>query len=317
MDKKLKQEYVIAVDLGGSHVRVALVSSQGKIFGKLKEPTTKTGANAMAITQQIFRLIREALARADKSIAKNIRGIGIASCGPLNYKKGGPEHAPNLGFSFVPLVRPLEKEFSLPVKLLNDCNAAVLGEQRFDAGKGIENLVYITISTGIGAGVIANNALLFGKSGNAAEVGHFIVDTTYHLPCTCGKGVGHWEGYASGRNIPRFFKHWARMHGKKVNNELKTAKDIFAAGRAHDRVVQEFLGELSKINACAVSDIIAAYDPGLITFGGSVVFGNASVILQGIKRHMEHFLKPPIIKATSLGEDIALLGAASALFSKK
>ena len=317
MRKVLDEKYAIAVDLGGSHVRVALISSQGHILSKLKESTIKTGANGTVITRQISRLIHEVLATADQSVAKKIRGIGVASCGPLNYKKGGPEHSPNLGFPFVPLTGPLEKEFSLPVTLLNDCNAAVLGEQRFGAGKGIENLVYITISTGIGAGVIANNALLLGKSGNAAEVGHFIIDTNYDFPCSCGKGVGQWEGYASGRNIPQFFKHWARMHGKKINHELETAKDIFAAGRAHDRVAQEFFDELAKINARAISNIIAAYDPELITLGGSVVLHNSSVILGGIEKYVENYISVPPIMITKLKEDITLFGVTVTFFDKK
>jgi glucokinase len=203
----------------------------------------------------------------------------------------------------------------MPVSLLNDCNAAVLGEQAYGAGRGKQNIVYITISTGIGAGVVAGGALLLGRGGNAAEVGHFIVDTAYNLPCLCGKGKGHWERYASGAGMPVFFRHWAHEHGRKINRASVCAKDIFEAARAGDPPAREFLDEVSKINARGISNVIAAYDPQIITLGGSVTLSNGKIILAGIKKYIDRFLKPPVIMITPLGEDISLVGAAAAIYN--
>lgn len=300
----------IAADLGATNMRVALVSASGKVIAKLSEPTVKTGENGMAVTRQIIRMIH----KMRDAHPPKIIGIGIASIGPLDYQRGGPVRSPNVPFAFIPLIKPLRHVFDLPVLLFNDTNAAALGEYRFGAGKGKKNIVYITLSTGIGAGVIADGKLLLGKSGNAAEVGHVTVDTRYNLPCTCKKGDGHWEAYASGRNIPRFFTQWARTRDKKINHTFQTAKDIFAAGRARDPAVREFLDELSKINARAISNIIVAYDPELITIGGSVALHNASAILGGMKKYVDHYLPTPPITITKLGEDITLLGAAAGLF---
>lgn len=303
----------IAVDLGASNVRVALVSSSGKVIVKISEPTIKKGRDGNVISKQIIRMIREMRARHPTKIM----GIGIASIGPLDYRRGGAACSPNVPFAFIPLVGPLRQAFRVPVSLFNDCNAAVRGEQRFGAGRDKRNIVYITISTGIGAGVIADGKLLLGKSGNAAEVGHFTVDTKYNLRCTCKRGDGHWEGYASGRNIPKFFTQWARTHGKKIRHTFQTAKDIFAAGRARDPAVREFLDELSKINARAISNIIVAYDPELITIGGSVALRNPSRILHGIKKYVDRYLSTPPIAITKLGQDITLLGAAAGFFKYK
>ena len=137
---------------------------------------------------------------------------GSSACGPIDHRWGSVVRPPNLPFREIPLAGPLGEEFGLPVRLANDCHAGVLGEVIFGAAGGRRNLVYITFSTGIGGGVICNGRLVLGREGNAAEIGHFHVDTTYNLPCGCG-GTGHWEGYASGRFIPRFFARWCDLKG--------------------------------------------------------------------------------------------------------
>jgi len=316
MISEIGHSYTIAVDLGATNVRVALIATSGHIIAKIAEPTLKKGGDGIVVTRQIIRMIRNVRG----SHPAKIQGIGIASIGPLDYRRGGPLHSPNAPFAFIPLVSPLQSAFRVPISLLNDCNAAVLAEQRFGAGKGIKNLVYITISTGIGAGVIANGKLLLGKSGNAAEVGHFnIAGEPQGLPCSCGKGTNHWEGYASGENIPRFFRWWLRKQGRKEKRSVPLdgmlrAEDLFCAARAKgDPQAKRFLDALARINAHAISTIIAAYDPELITIGGSVALANKNIILEGIKKYVDKFLEVPIIKITPLGEDITLLGAAAAI----
>ncbi|MGB4253654.1 MAG: ROK family protein [Minisyncoccales bacterium] len=309
----MKNQLAIAIDFGATNLRAALISKEGKILNKREEKTIKKGESGKIVTQQIINLINF-LINKEKSSKNDFFGIGISSIGPLDYQKGGPLNAPNVPFKFIPLTTPLKNHFSLPVFLLNDCNAAVLGEKYFGDGKNIENLIYITISTGIGGGAIINEKLLLGKSGNAAEVGHFIVDTKYDLPCTCGKGKGHWEGYCSGRNLPRFLKLWAKKEKRAVNFKVKESKDIFEAAKRKNKTALMFLDEVSKINAAAVSNIIVAYDPTLITIGGSVVLSNQEIILKGIKKYVDHYLKVPKIKITRLGKEITLLGAAAAVF---
>jgi len=155
--------------------------------------------------------------------------------------------------------------------------------------------------------------VLFGATGNAVEVGHMTVDTTYNFPCGCGQGVGHWEGYCSGKNMSKFFEYWKKQENKQVDFSVQTTKHIFDAAKQKSQTALEFLDIIHRINARAISNILVTYDPELITIGGSVALHNGTVILAGIKKYTEHYLKVPPIHITKLGEDITLLGAAAAV----
>jgi len=305
----------VAVDIGATNLRVALVSKQGIILREKIVKTPQEGRDGKVIPKQIISLIKQLLV----GLKLQIEGIGISSIGPLDLRKGGIINSPNLSFRFVPLVKPLKTAFSLPLYLLNDCTASVWGEKFFGAGKRIKNLVYITISTGIGGGAIVDNHLLFGQRGNAVEVGHLIIDTKYNFLCGCKKGRGHWESLASGKNIPRFFKTWLKEKkvkaGFKYKTKYKTARDIFEAAKEKDKIALYFVREiLGKVNARGISNVIVAYNPKLITLGGAVVLNNQKLILEPIKKYIDHYLEPPEIEVTPLKEDIGLFGAAATVF---
>ena len=305
------KKIAVAVDLGASNLRVALIDKQGQILKKKIEKTVKNGKNGQVVARQIVALAKQLLSEQKSQIV----GLGISSIGPLDYKKGGIVNSPNIPFKFVPLKFPLQQEFSKSVYLANDCIASVFGEKIFGAGKKFKNLVYITISTGIGGGAIVDNHLLFGKNGNAAEIGHLIIDTKYNFLCGCKKGYGHWESLASGQNLPRFFKAWLKEKKIEVNFSYKTAEDIFRAAKEQNKIALYFVEQvLGKVNARGVSNVIVAYNPELITLGGAVVLNNKKLILEPIKRYIDHYLEPPKIKVTPLGRDIGLLGAAAIVF---
>ena len=303
------EKICLALDIGATNLRIALINKQGKILKKICQTIKRRGKDGKIVTDQIIKL-------TDFLIKKEplLSGIGIASIGPLDYKKGGIKNSPNIPFRFIPLLGPLSSTFGLPISLLNDCLAAVWAEKIYGAGKHLESLVYITISTGIGGGAIVDNHLLFGKDGNAAEIGHFIIEEKYNFLCSCDKGRGHWEGIASGSNLPRFFQAWLKKTKSKANFKTKSAKNIFSAAKNKDRIALKFIEELGKINARALSNIIVAYNPELITLGGAVVLNNKELILEPIKKYIDHFLTPPKIKITPLGKDIVLLGAAAVVF---
>lgn len=310
----MKQRLAVAVDLGATNVRVALISQRGKIVHKKSEQTKKEGIDGKVVTKQIENLIQGILGGRP---VNSISGIGISSIGPLDHKMGGAKNAPNIPFPFIPLTKPLAQRFSLPVFLLKDTHAGVIAEKKYGAGKNIDNIVYVTISTGIGGGAIVNGHLAFGKSGNAAEIGHLTVSTNHRLLCTCKKGYGHWEGLASGRSMPRFFVFWAKTEKKNIDFSFQGAKDIFTYARYGNKIALSFLDEVSRLNARAISDIIVAYDPELITIGGSVALNNKGFILKGIRRYVDRYLALPQIQVTRLGEGISLLGAAAAAFEKQ
>ena len=142
------------------------------------------------------------------------------------------------------------------------------------------------------------------------------IDTTYQLLCSCKKGFGHWEGHASGRNMPRFFTAWAKTKHLNIATMPHEAKDIFDLAAKRDPYAREFLKELHHINARAISNVIVAYDPELITIGGSVMLQNGSILLAGIRKYIDQYLPVPEIRVTPLGEDVTLLGAAAAVFGQ-
>ena len=307
----MEKNIAVAIDLGATNIRMALVSKDGKILKKIKEKTPKTGTSGIVIAEQIKNMLYSLAAKED--ILK-LAGIGIGSIGPLDLTKGAVVNTPNLPFKFIPLAKPLKKEFSLKVALFNDCRAGVWGEKHFGAGKEKENLVFITISTGIGGGAIVNGHLLLGKDGNAGEIGHIIAETKYNFPCRCKKGHGHWEACASGNNLARFFNFWLRKNKNKKKFNFAEAKDIFSAATGGNQTVLKFLDEIGRISARAVSNIIVAYNPELITIGGSVALNNPEYVLNPIKKYIEHYLAVPEIIITPLGDDPVLLGAAACVF---
>ena len=301
----------IAIDLGATNLRVALISKRGKCFKKIQSKTPKKGVSPQIIVAEIIRLIQIIL----QDTKANLKGACVSVAGPVDYQKGEVVNPPNIPFKRIPIVKPLSKFLKLPVLLYNDCNAAVWGEKHFGVGKKFKNIVYITISSGIGGGAIVDGHLLLGKSGSAAEIGHFKIDTKYNFPCGCKKGKGHWEGYCSGNNLPHFFKFWLKTN--KINfstKNIKTSKDIFDLARRKEKIVLKFLEEIGRLNAAGINNVIVAYDPEIIVLGGSVVLYNKEFILPYFKKYIERFLKVPKITITPLKEDVVLFGAASLVF---
>jgi glucokinase len=231
-------------------------------------------------------------------------------------------HPPNLPFDRVPLTKPVTEELGLPSCLINDCAGAALGERAFGAAKGLDNFVYITISTGIGAGVIENGTLLLGKDGNGHEVGHFVIDCEGRLICGCGRR-GHWEAYCSGRNIPNYVRLRLEnvpektvkesMLFRRVEGDLSrlVAADLFTAAKQGDNLSLELVNDIGVLNAMGFASVINAYDPSLIIVGGTVILKNRKMVLSPIKKHVGSYAinRVPKIMVTPLGDDVVLHGA--------
>ncbi|WP_455364900.1 ROK family protein, partial [[Eubacterium] cellulosolvens] len=198
---------IIGIDIGGTNVRAALANDKGQILARLDEKTDKL-SGPEGLSRQIIHMIHSL-----KTF--EIDSIGIGSAGPLDLKEGSIVNSPHLGYKRIPLVRPLKSEFNIPVYLANDCVAGVVAEKEYGQGKKYSNLVYVTMSTGIGAGVYADGRLLLGKDGNAHEIGHITIDYTGALTCGCGC-KGHWEAYCGGENAQNFIKY--QLEKKKLQD---------------------------------------------------------------------------------------------------
>jgi glucokinase len=295
----------IAVDIGATKIRVCSGDSGG-IFRKISEETDRNHGK-MGIPKQIIRILRE--------LEPNPKAIGIGSIGPIDLETGTITNTPNYPFNDIPIMEPLRRDFNVPVGILNDCAAAVSGEHTFGAGKDKKNLFYVTFSTGLGGGAIVDGHLLLGKDGNAPEIGHLVIDPRSELVCGCG-GRGHWEAYSSGTSIPKFAKILLREKGfnqKMISGEKLTAKSIFQAAKKGNKIASYIVDRIGEINAIGMADIINAFDPELITIGGSVALNNPDLlikpIIEGVNEHIIN--RKPEITITPLGEDIVLHGALS------
>ncbi len=312
---------VLGVDLGATNVRVALSDAEGRIL--LKKTGRTTGGTGRDVVRQIVEMGRNALSSLELT-DRSLKAVGVGSIGPLDLKKGLIVNPPNLRVGIIPIVEGIEKHFNAPVRLLNDCVAAVLGEKRFGAGRNMENIVYVTISTGIGGGAIVDGHLLLGKDGNAHEVGHIVVDKEGLLECGCGKR-GHWEAYCSGTGMVNYakllLKEWCVDFNKSSLRKLfqedfsnAAPKMLFEAARGGDEMALRIIGEIGLLNAIGFANIVNTYDPELITVGGSVALFNSELILEPVKKNIPKYAinRLPEITITPLGEDAVLYGALAA-----
>jgi glucokinase len=297
--------HAVAVDLGATHTRVAIIGEDGNIGRRREAPTPAKESDPSRFIGFLSGLIEDITAgRTDEPLS----GIGLSVAGPVDITRGMLVNPPNMACRDIPLTTLLSGIFHCPVRMINDCHAGVLGEMYYGKGQGKQDVVYVTISTGIGGGVVSGGTLLLGRKGNAAEIGHFHVDSTYDLSCSCGH-TGHWEGYTSGHYLPWFFAEWCRYHAKPHWGP-DTAEEIFASARQGDDDVLRFVRDVARISARGISDVIVAYDPAIIILDGAVIRSNADLLLPSLIGFVDRFLPLPEIVLSDLRGDAPLLGAA-------
>jgi len=257
---------------------------------------------------------------------EKVQGVCLASPGPLNLKRGLITRTANLPYKDVPIIASLTESLGFEVHLVNDANAAALGEKEWGAGKGLSNIFYLTISTGIGGGAIVDGRLLLGKEGNAAEVGHTTIDSLGRLTCGCG-ARGHWEAYCSGTGIPALARLiWeelgeaerASLSGSKLLARIGSANaaDVYREADRGDSFALRVVDEVGRLNAIGVANISDAYDPELVTIGGGVALNNPERVLSPIQKMAGDYAinRVPEVRITPLGDDAGLLGALSVAF---
>ncbi|MHA1522231.1 MAG: ROK family protein, partial [Promethearchaeota archaeon] len=248
-------KYYIGVDIGGSNIRT-IFGTDTEILLKLVSPTRKTGP-VDTVVSQVIEMIEHGMKVLNIS-KEDLYGIGTSSASP--FVDGGTRiWTPNISgvgndWKDIPYMIPLKNHFGehLVYSLANDCVSSVKAEQLFGAGKGFENLVYVTISTGVGGGIIANNHLVEGKSRNAAHVGHLIVEKDGDL-CGCGQR-GCIESIASGKAIARRAKE--RGLTNPEGNRL-TTKEVFDLYRQGNPTAQALINETIEYLGVMFSGIIS------------------------------------------------------------
>lgn len=304
---------VVGVDLGATNLRACLGTQDGRIIEKISEKTKRSGKSGFTVTKQLKSMISSIV-----SDFSHIAGIGIGSIGPLDIHRGIVKASPNVPYKRIPLKKPLETMANTPVSILNDCATAVVGEHHFGAGKNKSNLAFITISSGIGGGIIVDGRVLLGRKGNATEIGHVIVDAQGKLKCGCGKR-GHWEAYCGGENIPNYARllidegkiSAKRLLKGKVRKEEITSEFIYDQAKEGNNEARKMVEKIGKINTIGFADVINCFAPSLITVSGAVALNNPKLVLGPVKERVKHLAinEVPPIKLSPLGRDIVLYGA--------
>jgi len=297
----------IAVDIGGTHIRVAAYEANS--ITPIAHHRTKSLANTPGVYDR--------LAEAIQSIWQDgkVTAIGIASPGPLDPHTGVILDTPNIPeWENFPLVTKLSEQFGVPVHLDNDANLAGLAEWQYGAGKGHHDLIYLTISTGIGGGVISSDRLLQGFHGMGAELGHILIDPNGPI-CGCGHH-GHIESYSSGPSIVRYFNEQIKAgqtSSLQADPNLGTAKLAEAALKGDMLAISAF-GNAGHYLGIAVANFLAIFDPSILVFGGGV--SQVGDLLfkpfeESLRKHVfhPHYLDDLVITKAALGDDAGLLGA--------
>lgn len=222
----------------------------------------------------------------------------VAAAGPVD-RATGTFRPPNLDADEVQIRAPL-KRITEDVSIINDCNAAVLGEHRY-GGEAAENLLYLTISSGIGAGMVIDGSLVEGWRGNIGEVGHMKLRDR-GFPCGCG-GTDHWEAYCSGNNLPRYARE---VHDAHFDDAIQ----LFDAYRRGDNAARRVVEEMQDLNVRGIANLVNLFNPEVVAMGGGVALNHADIVVDGLDDRIrdEIINDSPTITTASLEEEAVLHG---------
>ncbi len=297
----------IVADVGGTHIRTACFPIQSQTPTIVKRISTN-GPDSPH--ERLINLISSIVPK-DEQIA----AITVAAPGPLDPYEGIIFEAPNIpSWNNLPLKQLIQDQFKVPVAIGNDANLAALGEWRFGAGIGHRHLVYITVSTGIGGGVIIDNQLLLGTRGLAAELGHITVIPDGPL-CGCGQR-GHLEAVTSGPAIARWVEQELSqgIPSSMAEKRPVTAKEVSLAARQGDELAQAALARGGAYLGIAIADYLHIFNPSVVIIGGGVSRSGEAFfgpLRTAMSEHVlsRKYLENLTLTTSALGDDVGLMGA--------
>lgn len=293
-----------AVDIGGTKVAVGMVDDAGHVLAKMEAPSQSAGTWIEA-RQLIAGMLRETAQKSNCSIA----GIGIGSTGPVDPISGYFGNLDALPqWSGASIVADLAEEFHVPVALENDADAGALGEASWGAGTGKTRLVYVTVGTGIGGGIILDSQLYRGVDGAHPEVAHQVIDVNGPA-CSCGLN-GCWESLASGPAMAR----WMEVQPEYTGEPGLTARRIYELAQSGDPLATRAVARETFYLGIGLANLVNLFTPDAIVLSGSVM-KSAGRYLEDIHRVMQRGCRfVPLdkveLRLASLGEDADLIGAA-------
>ena len=324
-------QVAVAMDWGGTWTRTALIDKQGQILWQTREPNPQDGTKEEYLGNA-ERLLSQAIEQAGGPVA----GIGAAVAGPVEPTTGTFFQPPNLmvldGVSFKDL---WEKAFNVPVWVGNDANLAALGEHYYGAGKEsadngrpVKTLFYVTVSTGVGGGVVDKGSVFLGANGLTAEIGHTLVDTSEQaLECQCG-ARGCLESMAAGTAIERIARQKLASGGfsdsalAAIESGLLDSEAVFDAAQKNDPLAVSILNGAVSSLAVGLTNVVHLFNPDMIVLGGGVTQGLVKLdLLSRIRQEMEARVMSELHKdfqltSARLGDSVGLAGAAALVWDQ-
>ena len=315
-------EHVVGIDIGGTKLATVVADGTGHILGKVRKPTLSEKGPEYALNL-LFDMVRETVNLAGVE-QDSISAIGVSCGGPLDTKTGIVYSPPNLpGWDALPLKTKLESEFQVPVTIENDANASALAEYRFGGGRGYNAVLYMTMSTGIGGGIVLDGQIYHGANDSAGEVGHQILLPDGPL-CGCGKR-GCLEALCSGPAIARRTQAAIRkqLGNKKASTTLLTLTDgciedvksehVLEAARTGDVLALELVSETAYYMGWGIANLVNVLNPDIVLLG-TIAIAAGDLLLDPIRETVSKFAmtRPAAaveIKPAQLGDALGDLAA--------
>ena len=311
-------EMFVGIDLGGTNIKIGLFDSELKLISKTSV-ATKVDMGPNVVIDKMAQTAKKLLAEAGFSL-QDVVAVGIGTPGPAKYSEGIIIKSTNMPtFKNVPICRMLNERLGVPVVFDNDANAACWGEYAVGAGKGVKDMVFFTLGTGIGGGIISNGELVHGCDENGAELGHMVIYPDGRR-CNCGQR-GCVEAYASADSTARRAREaieaGAESSLKKVLDKKGqiTSKDVYEHLADGDKLAKEITDGTAKALAITCINMLHTTEPKRIVFAGGMIAAG-DVLLNRIKDFFnEHIwtLKKEMVEIcfATLGEDAGIIGAAA------
>ena len=308
--------YRIGIDLGGTNIAVGVVDENYQLLARHSVPT---GAErpAEAVIADMADAVEAAAAKAGIHV-QDCESIGIGSPGTCDSEAGVVVRAYNLQWFGVPVCQLLRERFHIPVRLSNDANCAALAECVAGAAQGVENMVMITLGTGVGGGIIINGKIHAGMRTAGAELGHTLL-VLNGTPCTCGRR-GCWEAYASATALIQQAAQAAKEHPDSLLAALPagelTGKAVFDCADRGDSTAQAVIDQYCVYVAAGMTDLVNALAPEMILLGGGISH-QGERILRPIREYVadncfgQHEGAIPVIQTARLGNEAGIIGAAA------
>lgn len=320
------KDLIMGIDVGGTTIKIGLIKDQGEILKQWSIATNKANQGSR-IVPDIIESIQAQL----KSMAidhTTIRGIGMGSPGAVDRNMGTVSGAYNLNWENTqPIKARFEDAFGLPFYLDNDANVAALGEKWQGSGDNLANVVFITLGTGVGGGIVVHNDLVTGTHGCAGEIGHLHVTDNPVFQCTCGN-QGCLESVASATGMLHLSKDLAQKFSEKsalkkkiLSESTLMVKEVFDEARQQEPLALLILNTFSAYIGLACSHIANILDPDRIIIGGGIAAAG-ELLLSAINENYERHVFPKakdkeVLTLATLGNDAGILGAAYLVLSSQ